>query len=69
VLIIITLLSHLSFIPPPPAPSSPPRSDINMCGVTAGETRKVLCWGESKAVAQGVPPDLEPAGGMLVLDF
>ncbi len=36
-------------------------SGINICGVTAGSQRRVLCWGDTREIAH-VPPDLEPAG-------
>jgi len=34
---------------------------VNVCGITAGSVRRVLCWGDSRDIAV-VPDDLEPAG-------
>jgi alpha-tubulin suppressor-like RCC1 family protein len=35
-------------------------SGASVCGITAGNEPKVICWGESKAISK-VPEDLEPS--------
>jgi len=44
---------------------------MGMCGITAGTERQVLCWGEGNNgdIIADVPIDLEPTGGLLLLDF